>query len=114
MKTKWIVTGIIGLLMHTAVIAQNRPGLVPEWASGKGWWMVETTTRSPKQQTVYFYNLNGVLVYKEKLKGIQLKPEKRKTKMQLKQALETAVMAWEKDRKVKDSGSLVVNCLRGK
>jgi hypothetical protein len=114
MKTKWIVTAIIGLLMHTAVISQNRPGLVPAWASAKGWWMVETATRSPKQQTVYFYNNDGLLVYKEKLEGIRLNPEKRKTKIQLKQALEAAVVAWEKDWKVKDSGSLVVNYLKGR
>lgn len=113
MKTKWIVMVIIGLVMNTAVIAQNKPGLVPAWASAKGWWQVETATRSPKQQTVYFFNLNGVLVYKEKLEGIRLNPEKRKTKMHLKQALEAAVVAWEEERKVKDSGSLVVNCLKG-
>jgi hypothetical protein len=114
MKTKFIVTAIIGLVMHAGVIAQNRPGLVPKWASAKGWWQVETATRSPKQQTVYFFNLNGVLVYKEKLEGVRLNPEKRKTKMQLKQALEAAVVAWEEEKKVKDSGSLVVNCLKGK
>jgi tRNA pseudouridine-54 N-methylase len=75
---------------------------------------VETATRSPKQQTVYFYNLNGVLVYKEKLEGIRLNPEKRKTQMHLKQALEATVVAREQERKVRDSGSLVVNCLKGK
>jgi len=105
---------IIGLLMHAAVIAQNRPGLVPEWASAKGWWQVETTTRSPKQQTVYFFNLNGVMVYKENLEGIRLNPEKRKTKMHLKQALEAAVMAWEEKKQLQDSGSLVVNSLKRK
>jgi hypothetical protein len=114
MKTKWIVSAIFGLLMHTAVIAQNKPGLIPAWASAKGWWMVETATRSPKQQIVYFYNNDGVLVYKEKLKGIRLNPEKRKTKIHLKQALEAAVVTWEKERKVKDSGSLVAGFLRGK
>jgi hypothetical protein len=114
MKTKWIVMVIIGLVMNAAVIAQNKPGLVPKWASAKGWWQVETATRSPKQQIVYFFNLNGVLVYKEKLEGIRLNPEKRKTKMQLKQALEAAVVAWDEDHKVKEDGSLVVNCLKGK
>lgn len=114
MKTKWIVTAITGLLMHAAVIAQNRPGLVPEWASAKGWWQVETATRSPKQQTVYFFNLSGVLVYKEKLDGIRLNPEKRKTKMHLKQALEAAVVAWEEKNVVKENESLVLNCLKGK
>jgi hypothetical protein len=114
MKTKWIVMVIIGLGMNAAVIAQKKAGLVPEWASAKGWWQVETATRAPKQQTVYFFNLNGVLVYKEKLEGTRLNPEKRKTKMHLKQALEAAVVAWEKDHIVKENESLVANCLKGK
>lgn len=114
MKTKWIVTAITALLLQTTGIAQNKPRPVPAWASEKGWWMVETATRSPKQQIVYFYNNDGLLVYKEKLEGIRLNPEKRKTKIQLKQALEAAVVVWEKDWKVKDSGSLVVNYLKGK
>lgn len=113
MKTKWMATGIIGLLLHTAVIAQNKPRPVPEWVSAKGWWMVESNIHLPKQHIVYFYNNEGVLVYKEKLEGVRLNPEKRKLKMQLKQVLETTVVAWEKDRKV-DNGFFVANCLKGK
>lgn len=62
MKTKLIITGIIGLLMQTAVFAQDNTGVSPEWVSEKGWWMVESNIHSPKQHTVYFYNNVGVLV----------------------------------------------------
>lgn len=114
MKTKWIVTGIIGLLLHTAVVAQNKPRPVPEFASSKGWWMIESNIHSPKQHIVYFYNNDGVMVYKEKLEDVRLNPEKRKIKMQLKQVLETTVLAWEKEHKVMDDGALVENSLKGK
>jgi hypothetical protein len=114
MKTKWIVTAIIGLLMHTAVIAQHKPRPVPEWVSAKGWWMVESNIHSPKQHIVHFYNNDRVLVYKEKLEGVRLNPEKRKIKIQLKQALEAAVVAWEKEGEVKSDGSLVINSLKGR
>lgn len=114
MKTKWIVTGIFGLLLHTTTIAQNKPRRVPEYASQKGWWMIESNIHSPKQHIVYFYNNEGVMVYKEKLTGVRLNPEKRRIKMQLKQVLETTVVAWEKEGMVKEDRSLVVNCLKGK
>lgn len=113
MKTKWIVTGVIGILLHTAVIAQNKPRPAPEWTSQKGWWMIEGNIHSPKQHIVYFYNNEGILVYKEKLEGVRLNPEKRKLKMQLKQVLEATVVAWEKERKV-DNEFLVANCLKGR
>ena len=114
MKTKCIVAGIIGLLLHTAVIAQNKTRPVPEYASQKGYWMVESNIHSPKQHIVYFYNNDGVMVYKEKLEGVRLNPEKRKVKMQLKQVLETTVVAWEKERRVLENETLVFNCLKGK
>ncbi|HEY1200932.1 MAG TPA: hypothetical protein VGE79_08125 [Niastella sp.] len=114
MKTTWIVTGIIGHLLHTAVIAQNKPRPVPEFASSKGWWMIESNIHSPKQHIVYFYNIDGVMVYKEKLEDVRLNPQKRKTQMQLKQVLEATIVAWEKEHKVVENETLVVNCLKGK
>jgi hypothetical protein len=113
MKTKWIVSGIVGLMMHLAVFAQVKPRVIPEWASDKGWWMVESNIHTPKQHIVYFYNNDGVLVYKEKIEGIRLKPNKRTIKMHLKQVLETSVLAWEKQHKVKENESLVENSLKG-
>jgi hypothetical protein len=56
----------------------------------------------------------GLFFKKKKLDGIRLNPQKRKTQMHLKQALEAAVVAWEKNHIVKENESLVVNCLKGK
>lgn len=113
MKIKWIVTGIIGLMMQATVFAQNKSQTLPEWVSEKGWWVVESNIHSPKQHLVYFYNNDGVLVYKEKLEGIRLKPGKRTTQMRLKKVLETSVQAWEQQHQLKENESLVVNSLKG-
>ncbi|OQP45631.1 hypothetical protein [Niastella populi] len=114
MKIKLIISAIIGLLMHAAVFAQDNTGVSPEWVSEKGWWVVESNIHSFKHHIVYFYNNDGVLVYKEKLEGVRLKLNKRSTKMRLKKALETTVQAWEQQHQVKENGSLVVNILKGK
>jgi hypothetical protein len=113
MKTKWIITAIIGLLMQTAVFGQNKPIVSPEWVSEKGWWMVESNIHSPKQHIVYFYNNDGVLVYKEKIEGMRLNPEKRSIKMRLKKALETAIVTWEQQHQINENESLVLNSLKG-
>jgi hypothetical protein len=107
MKMKLIIIAITGLLMHAAVFAQDKAGVSPEWVSEKGWWMVESNIHSRKQHTVYFYNNEGVLVYKEKLEGVRLKPNKRSTRMHLKKVLETTILAWEQQHQAKENDSLV-------
>ena len=104
----------IGLVMHSAVFAQSSQPSTPKWVSDKGWWVVESNIHSPKQHIVYFYNNDGTLVYKEKVEGLRLNPNKRIIKMELKQVLETSVLAWEKQHQSKENESLVINRLRKK
>jgi hypothetical protein len=52
-------------------------------------------------------------VYKEKIEGLRINPSKKITKIQLKQVLETTVLAWEKQHRLKENEALVVNRLRG-
>jgi hypothetical protein len=113
MKKNRFLMFAIGLVMHTAVSAQNsQPS--PKWVSDKGWWVVESNIHSPKQHIVYFYNNDGILVYKEKIDGLRLNPAKRAIKMDLKQVLETSVLAWEKQHQLKENESLVVSRIRKK
>lgn len=70
------------------------PVKTPKWVSDKGFWVVETTTQ-PRQCTVYFYNNDKELVYKEAVDG-KMKLQKRKTLLYMKSVLETAVAAYEK------------------
>lgn len=83
----------------------------PRWVSGKGYWVVESNIHIPRQYTVRFYNNDQLLVYKEQLQGVQLKLERRKVKMNLKRVLEAAVLAWEKQRQVKENEGWVTAAL---
>lgn len=101
-------------LIKASAVAQQIQRMPPSWVSDKGWWVVESNIHSPKHHIVYFYNNEGILVYKEELEGIRLKPQKEATKLQLKEVLETSVLAWEREHQLKENESLVVNRLRKK
>jgi hypothetical protein len=101
------------LTLHTAAIAQDdqtadRPAS-PRWISDKGYWVVESNVKIPKHYIVRFYNNDHVIVYKEEIKGVALKLGKRKVKMQLKKALETSLLAWEKQHEAKENEGWVIN-----
>jgi hypothetical protein len=110
---KLLVTLLLGLVMQATLFAQNKPRTDPEWVSEKGWWVIESNIHAPKKHIVYFYNNDGVLVYKEKIEGLRIRPAKKATRMQLKQVLETTVQAWEKEHLLMENEALVVNSLRG-
>lgn len=113
MKKQLLLTLLLGLIMQATLFAQHTTPAVPEWVSEKGWWMIESNIHTPKKHIVYFYNKDGVLVYKEKIEGLRIRPSRKTTKMQLKQALETAVLAWEKQHQLTENEALVLNCLKG-
>jgi len=113
MRQCYVILLIACLLLQAAVFAQDtHPS--PAWVSDKGWWVVESNINIPKQCIVYFYNNNGVLVYKEKVEGLRINPSRLITRMQLKQVLETTVLAWEKQHQLKENESLVANGVKKK
>ena len=67
----------------------------PKWVSDKGYWVVKSNKKTPKESTVYFYNNENTLVYQEEIKNQKLKL-KKKTLLKLKAALEEAVNSYEK------------------
>lgn len=67
----------------------------PKWLSNKGYWVVESNKKTPKEATVYFYTSENLLVYKEEIRNKKLKLNRRKTLLRLKSALEEAVVAYE-------------------
>ena len=86
--------------------------VAPKWVSAKGYWVVESNLHNRKSNTVYFYNLENVLVYKEKLDGIKIKTNKAKVCMRLKNALEQAVTVWEATHVTKENETLVAAALK--
>lgn len=105
---KIVVTALILSLLCFAVQAQEIPSLIskPRYVSDKGFWMVQSNVNNPKESIIYFYNNNKVEVYKEIVSGERLKLHKRKTLMSLKKILETAVLAWEQNKPIKEDEKL--------
>lgn len=114
MKKNLFVTLLMGLLIQAASFAQDKPRVSPDWVSDKGWWVVESNIHIRKECIIYFYNRDGVLVYKEKIEGLRINAAKRSTRLQLKQVLETSVLSWEKKHQFKENEALVINSLRKK
>jgi hypothetical protein len=112
MKKQLMVSLIAGLLFQASAFAQSKGS--PEGVSEKGWWVIESNVHSPKKNIVYFYNNDGVLVYKEKIEGIRINPSRKTTRMQLKQVLESAVVTWDQKHTLQEDRELVANQLKKK
>lgn len=108
---------IVNLLL-SIILLINAPGAyaqdqtftktkTPRWVSDKGFWQIESNINTPLKNIVYFYNKENILVYKEHLDGVVLNLNKRSTKMRLKKALETAILAWNKARVLQNDQQLI-------
>lgn len=97
MKQKFVFLVMILGFVTIAARAQDEPaaspGKTPKWVSDKGFWVVEIT-KQPRQCTVYFYNNDKELVYKEAVAG-KIRLHNRKTLLYMKSVLETTVTAYE-------------------
>ena len=80
----------------------------PSWVSDKGFWVIETNVKTPKSSIVHFYKNDRQLIYSEKVEGRKLKVKRKRTLVQLKNALVKAIYAWEKHGEVKDQALLAV------
>jgi hypothetical protein len=72
---------------------------VPKWISDKGFWVVESNIETAANCTLYFYNNQKELVYKEEVRGKPINLTKRKTKMILKKVLEQSVQDFDRDHR---------------
>ena len=115
-RRSWIVIVILSLLsMGTfaqPVVSQDeeKPKF-PRWVSDKGYWVIESNIKYPKDYIIRFYNTDNTLVYKETLAGVKLNLKKTKVKMKLKRILESSVVAWEMKMKTIEELELVKSVL---
>ena len=106
----FLVIGMVSYSQEKSKLIYIRA--VPEWVPAKGYWVVESNKKTPKQSIIYFYNDESILVYKEKVEGVRLKANKEKVKFHLKKVLETALTAWEQQQKPTEDDGWVVAELR--
>jgi hypothetical protein len=107
----WIL--IAGLtLAATNSFAQQSHKRLPKYISERGYWVIEGNVHNPRMHTIWFYNNDNELVYKEAVNGVRLNPARRKVRMKLKQALETSITAWERNKFFQEDKGYVATILR--
>ena len=110
MKTTFkLLTCAIALLVMSSTSSAQAQAKLPKWLPESGNWMVETNVNKPLHSIIYFYTNEGEVIYKETLDGIKLNLEKRKVKMRLKRVLETALVAWNKNKQLAEEQQWVVS-----
>ena len=65
--------------------------------SKEGFWVVESNVATPQVATVYFYNAQHQLVYKEAIQHLQLDLTKAKVRRQLNAVLHQSIEAWKRE-----------------
>jgi len=112
-KQLYLFLFILSFVISTAGFAQQGPNKgKAKCISSKGYWVIENNTKSPENSTIYFYNNDNVMVYQEKVEGIKINTNKRKTLLKLKSALEQAIIAWEDGNRQNISNVLVMTAFR--
>ena len=110
------IKNLIAILFFTfiasAAFAQKEKNTPAPWVSDKGYWVIESNVKTPLQHILRFYTNEDVLMYTETLNGVRLNPNKKKVKMQLKQALETSAIAWQRNKKAEADKDYVAAVLR--
>ncbi len=84
----------------------------PKWVSTTGYWVAESNINTPKHNTLYFYNNDDVLVYKETMDGVVLKLNKRRIKMRLKKLVDQTVTAYAQKQTAAENEMLVAKLIK--
>lgn len=84
----------------------------PKWVSTMGYWVAESNINTPKHNTLYFYNNDDVLVYKETMDGVVLKLNKRRIKTRLKKLVDQTVTAFAQKQTVAVNEMLVAKLIK--
>ena len=104
--------GFLFLLMIASTINSQEQDHTPSWVSDKGYWTIESNIHDPLNHIIRFYTNNGRLFHTEKLSGVKLDVDKRKTKMKLKKALEQTMELYSKQEPAKQISEYLVAYLK--
>ena len=107
------LTGFLFLLMIAGTAnAQEQQTSKAPWVSDKGYWNTESNIHDPLNHIIRFYTNDGRLFHTEKLSGVKLDVDKRKTKMKLKKALEQTMELYSKQEPPKQISQYLVAYLK--
>lgn len=112
-KIKQFVLLAAFVTITSLAFAQNehsaKKDKTPAWVAQKGFWVIETNVKTPKTSVVHFYTNENQLVYSEKVEGRKLKVKRKKTLVQLKNALDKVMYTWEQNGEVKEQSLLAIS-----
>ncbi len=99
-------TFLLLLLFSTmAASAQTKKQPMP----AEGFWVIENNVKSPKESTVFFYNQDQTLIYKESISGKKLNVNRKKIVRRLNNALTQSLIAWNKEQVFRQNLQMVWN-----
>jgi len=90
------------IVCTTAADGETAQMAFSEWLLGGG-----GQCESAEKNTIYFYNTENTMVYKETVEGVRLHLDRTKTLMRLKNVLDQSVTAWQKHHVSKENQALV-------
>jgi hypothetical protein len=103
---KTVLLFLVALCTSATIIAQSSPP--PKWMSEKGFWVIQSNLKSPKNSTIYFYNNDNELVYKEEVNGKRINTGKLKTRKHLESVLVESITTWKREGVAKENQQLVI------
>ena len=110
--TKTMPVFLFLLMIVGTINSQDKQDHTPPWVSCKGYWNTESNIHDPLNHIIRFYTTNGRLFHTEKLSGVKLDVDKRKTKMKLKKALEQTMELYSKQEPAKQISEYLVAYLK--
>ena len=110
---KTLIGFFVSCIIATASNAQEQQQTSKApWVSDKGYWNTESNIHDPLNHIIRFYTNDGQLFHTEKLSGVKLDINKRKTKMKLKKALEQTMELYSKQEPPKQISEYLVAYLK--
>lgn len=107
MKAQLKTLIVLPLLIFFATASSAQEKKIASAVSSIGYWVVESNVATPLNHIIRFYTNENELVYTEKLNDAKLKLRKLKVRLQLKEVLESAVVAWQKNKTPQENKAYV-------
>ncbi|MGE5521537.1 MAG: hypothetical protein ACM3VS_16545 [Candidatus Dadabacteria bacterium] len=90
----------------------HNPFIPFKWVGPKGYWVIESNKKNPKNSIIYFYTNENVLMYKEAVNGMKINVNRKKVLTRLNNVLEASAIAWQKQHQASENEMLVTLAMK--
>jgi hypothetical protein len=103
----FLLVAAFSITSFYAMAQSEKQPAAPRWVPDNGYWVLESNVHHPLDHVIRFYTNDNTLIYTETVSGMRINPKKRKVKIKLKKALESALTAWEKNKTPEENKAYV-------